>query len=373
VFFIGAHSKGDIITRLNPRPLSDGPEAHRPCGSNENHLHQVRIKLFGVSAMATGSDHSCSLRQLTALISFVLLGTAIAGSWDSRPTKATPASAFQLVDTSGQNYYANAHPYLEKPLEQLVQLVPALRTLQPAADQRALSMVLARTSAKVEDFFQEVVDLVAHEEITQERLSPKGSVKSSRHTRYNYLILIHRDEITPRIEEYRTDLQGNRAEQEGLDKGYSVVSGFALKCIHFLPSLRSGSTFLYLGDEVIGPRNTYVVAFAQQPGQSRFTGTLRWEGRTVPILVQGIAWVDKDSFQIIRMRTDLLAPRSDIGLVQETTELTLGEVQLPDLPKPLWLPRDVNVYSVFKGQIFRNEHRYTNYERFRVSVNIVPQ
>jgi hypothetical protein len=30
----------------------------------------------------------------------------------------------------------------------------------------------------------------------------------------------------------------------------------------------------------------------------------------------------------------------------------------------------VKVYSVFKGQTFRNEHRYANYQHFRVSIKI---
>jgi hypothetical protein len=73
---------------------------------------------------------------------------------------------------------------------------------------------------------------------------------------------MHRDKFQSRLEEYRTDLQGNRMEPEGIDKGFSVTSGFALNCTHFSPALRSDSTFRYLGDEVFGSRNTYVVAFA---------------------------------------------------------------------------------------------------------------
>jgi len=38
---------------------------------------------------------------------------------------------------------------------------------------------------------------------------------------------------------------------------------------------------------------------------------------------------------------------------------------------PLWLPSEVTVQVVFNGDGFHNEHRYTNYERFRVSSKIV--
>ncbi len=67
------------------------------------------------------------------------------------------------------------------------------------------------------------------------------------------------------------------------------------------------------------------------------------------MLIQGIAWVDKSDFQIIRMRTDLLAPRTEIGLDRQTTEVTFDRVQLPDVATPLWLPSDVQLNIQFAG------------------------
>jgi len=91
----------------------------------------------------------------------------------------------------------------------------------------------------------------------------------------------------------------------------------------------------------------------------------------VDMLTQGILWVDKNGFQIIRMRSDLLAPDNKIRLDQLTTEVTFGEVQLQDAPSPLWLPSEVTVSIEINKQKFRNVHHYTNYRRYRVSVKIV--
>jgi hypothetical protein len=66
------------------------------------------------------------------------------------------------------------------------------------------------------------------------------------------------------------------------------------------------------------------------------------------MLVQGIAWVDKSNFEIIRMRTDLLAPHPEVGLAQQTTEANFSRVQLLDVATPLWLPSEVKVYLTFK-------------------------
>ena len=105
------------------------------------------------------------------------------------------------------------------------------------------------------------------------------------------------------------------------------------------------------------------------------------KGTRVYMLMQGIAWVDKSNFQVVRMRTDLLAPHVEIGLDQQTTDVTLSKVQLLDVASPLWLPSDVKVYLKFKAfdwvhhqfyeQSYRNEHRYTDYRRYRVSVKMM--
>jgi hypothetical protein len=312
------------------------------------------------TATASGLHRAPAALLRIALIGFVLL-------------VAAPAGWAQLdVDPRGLSFYSNARPYLNESLKHLVKHIPELRTLRPAPNQELLPIILMHTGMKVGDFFHNMVDLVAHEEIAQEILGPDDAVLAGRHVRYDYLILFNGLTVPPRYEEYRTDVQGIRAEQDGADQGYAVTAGFALKCIYFLPALRSDSTFRYLGDQMLGSHDTYVVAFAQRPAQASFWGTVTGEWGTVRILDQGIAWVDKSTFQIIRLRTDLLAAHTDIGLAQQTTDVTFSEVQIPDVATSLWLPSQANVYSLFQGHCFRNEHRYTDYERFRVSVKIGP-
>ena len=271
-------------------------------------------------------------------------------------------------------------PYLEMPPEQLVKRIPELKALQSAQDQQMLPAILSKSGARVSDFLNQLVDLTAHEEITQLILDESGCTKSSRQRKYSYLILLHQSDLSPTPEEYRTDAKGNRVAPGGLDQGYTVTSGFAFECLHFLPGNQSSSTFRYLGTEAVGARNYYVVAFAERP-QGKTTTFLDVGGLEIPTVVQGIAWIDQESFQIIRMRTDLVESlplsqmlphsRSRRGLVQQTTEVTYAETRLLGVATPLWLPSEVTVQVVFNGDGFHNEHRYTNYERFRVSSKIV--
>jgi hypothetical protein len=127
-----------------------------------------------------------------------------------------------------------------------------------------------------------------------------------------------------------------------------------------------------LGQEELDGHMTDVLAFAQRPGWATILGRVVANGRSVVILYQGIAWIDVSTSQIIRMRTDLLAPRSDVGLKQQTTEVEFGEVHLPEVATPLWLPQTVVVTASLNAETLRNEHRYTNYRLFRVESTIKP-
>lgn len=341
---------------------------------------------FDVSAAATGSYRSRGVRWPAASINFVLFSALVVASQGAIPTRPTLSHTLQSSDKSDQSYYANAHPYFEEPPKQLVKRIPQLKSLRPTQDQQELPMILVKTGESVDDFFRNIVDLTVQEEIKQEwamrqyRLKPGQS--ASERVRDSYLILRRGKETGTDIVEYRVDANGNRADQVGIDKGYFVSSGFALIGNHFSTGFQSESTFRYLGDERIGSQDTYVVGFAQQPGKATLPLTMRErEGVVVHMLLQGVAWVDKNNFQIIRMRTDLLAPRSEIGLKQQTTEVTFNEVKLLDVATPLWLPSDVKVYVDFKPQdidygqfyerTYRNEHRYANYQRYRVAVKIL--
>jgi hypothetical protein len=311
------------------------------------------------------------------LLRFVLTISALIGMFIGvvfqvrAADEASGANPQQAADTGGLTYYANAHPYLEESLKHLMKHIPELRALRPAAGaDEMLPVILMHTGMRVGNFLENIVDLTAHEEVGQKILTHEGNLLAQQQAQYNYLILRNGQENPPRYEEYRTDGDGNRSDQDGVELGYAITTGFALKCIYFSPGMQPGSTFRYLGDQMLGERDTYVVAFAQRPTQTRFWGTVTGEWGTVKILDQGIAWIDKRTFQILRIRTDLLAAHEEIGLARQTTEVTFSEVQMPDVEKALWLPSDAEVYAEFQGHTFRNEHHYSAYERFRVSVKM---
>jgi hypothetical protein len=307
-------------------------------------------------------------RLVHPLLVPLLCAAAVAAQQD--PNLPEPSSSVTHPDASDQSYYANAHPYVDLPLAQLVERIPELKALRPAQNQQELPMVLQKMGQRVDDFVRNIGDLIAHEEMTQERLNAKGKIQAQERVRDNYLIL-HHGYAWGASSEYRMDEKGNHMGPVGPEKGFLATSGYALGCISFSTVTQSQSRFRILGEEVMDSRETYVLGFVQRPGEATFFVTMRGTGGSdVDMLTQGILWVDKNSFQIIRMRSDLLAPNSEIRLDQLTTDVTFNAVQLQDVPIPLWLPSAVDVSMEIDKQRFHNVHHYTNYRRYRVSVKI---
>jgi hypothetical protein len=314
---------------------------------------------------------------------FVGMGTAM----NPQAPDPAPSRTTEHISNTEQGYYAKASHYIDEPLKQLAKRIPQLKDLQPAQSQQQLAEILRRAGGQVDDFFRHITDMTAREEIFLTRLrQEKPYTKpelSGEHVRDSYLILRHADRIPAEVIEYRTDAKGENFDQVVVQNGFLVTSGFALSCNYFSTGFQSESAFRYLGDQKIGQQDLYVVAFAQQPDKATLAVRMRGRGGTpAHILVQGIAWIDKSNFQIVRMRTDLLAPRKDVGLNQQTTEVTFNKVQIADYGVPLWLPGSVKVYVEFtthNGDVdeflalsYRNEHRYTGYQRYRVSAKVVP-
>lgn len=290
----------------------------------------------------------------------------------------TPASPGQ--EPSPDRYQSVAAPYLEYPLPKLLKAVPELKGLAPAENQQQLPVLLVRVGDIIQDSAKKLPNLTSREEVIQTRLctnprSHGGCLDSEQRREFNYLILSHRNNENTgnQLEEYRTDLKNRRIDPADLESGAPKSQGFAAMWLLFSPSHRSESDFRYLGQQKVGKHGTtFIVAFAQKPDAVRLPGEILLQGRSVPVWYQGIAWIDQSSSQIIRMRTDLLAPQADIHLQRLTAEIQFGEVRIPRVATALMLPMEVDITLELNAEVSKEVHSYSNYRLYAVETRMVP-
>jgi len=183
-----------------------------------------------------------------------------------------------------------------------------------------------------------------------------------------YVILSRPANDSQMFTEYRTDAKGNPVDLATVPDLPLITANFAGSWAYFNSSNQRESDFRYFGKESIRKQMCYVVGFAQNPQIARNVTTFEFGKQSALILVEGLAWIDESTFQIVQIETWLLAPRNDIGLKSEDTVVGYNPVSLGRLRNKLWLPSEVTVLVHYRDLFVRNTHRYSRFKLFEVQV-----
>jgi tetratricopeptide (TPR) repeat protein len=251
--------------------------------------------------------------------------------------------------------------------EDLLEAMPELKGMQVASGQDELEVVLKKTGQGVELFFKNFPNTVSVEQVHQERLGKDGRIKDSRDQEFQYLLLAQAEKWGLGIEEQRTTPRGDRTGLGGLNQGLMLTSGFASASLVFHPAYQDGASFRYLGRQSLDGRDLHVVAFAQRPETARMAERFIADGTSAVVWFQGLAWIDPTTFQIVRLRSDLLTPQAKVRLQRQTTEIQFMQVAFKQVAVALWLPQQVTVTVDWRGRTLRNLHRYSDFRVFNVA------
>jgi hypothetical protein len=306
-------------------------------------------------------------RRAAAIFS-TLLGMLIAmADWSSfEPALAQSRSTDR--DEALTAYYWAA-PLTGWTLEKLQARIPALQGLAADSDQSSLPQILGRVAENVETFRVNFANTTSLETVEQERLKPNGSRRGHLiREQFRYLILANPgNEVA--FKEFRTDLEGREQVPKSPKPGFVKTSGFASMPMELGSDRQRQYDFRDLGSQMIDGRTMKVIAFAGHPVEAAISGEFVLSGKPIPIILQGIAWIDAATYQVARMQTELLAPLSFAGLSRLSTSAVFGEVHFRQNAAVLWLPQTVDVTADFFGETFRNRHTYSDYQLFSVGTD----
>lgn len=304
--------------------------------------------------------------SMSLLLSILVLATCM----DATAQSFSPAAAVGARPSGALASYppaqlaGTAQTFVDLTPAELAKEIPELKHLQPAESQDMLPQVLQRVGATVAAFFDNFSDTTCTERVISTVDTALQRDVLAYDAKFNYLALVRPGAGKTNLQEYRTDSKGEGLEAQS--QGAVATTGFIAMSAHFHPDLQPDSRFRFVGRQVLKGQNTYVVSFAQQPLVARYTGHVVFQGKSVTVFRQGVAWIDPVSFRILRLRTDILQPELNLGLKSETTEIEYSEVTFKQGSKTLWVPREVTVTGQLDRYSFHNQHRYSDYRLFSV-------
>lgn len=311
--------------------------------------------------------------KVPALVSSFILAAAFIGAVGARPQQ--PATPGRLPETqlrptpSEVEIYKHAQTLIDWTPRQIHDC-PFLHNLRPVGSQDQLPPVLERAGQAVTRMVQDFPQIAFDEDVDSEVHFARSHTTQT--YRFRYIVLPHPVGDYPAFEEYRTDRRGNPLDVAGLGGRGMITSNYTSTCLYLSPLDQPENRFRHLGTQTIRKRECQVVGFAQRPEGARRVSECFMEGKRGVVLLQGLAWIDAETFQVLRIKTWLLAPRGDIGLGSHESTIDFYPVQPGEAERVIWLPRDVTVVVVYRGKTYRNIHHYSNYKLFQVDVTTKP-
>jgi hypothetical protein len=228
-----------------------------------------------------------------------------------------------------------------------------------------LDDVLKKTSERVAELPVLVERYTATEVVHHEDMNNSGYPENVVNLSFNYLASIR--ELKSKfgqfidVQEYRNGSTGNemfpnQMASTGLPSIVLIfhpwlLSDFDMKC-EGLSRSRSGFA--------------WQVRFSQKKDQDSRIRQYRIGGHVYPVALKGRAWIDANTFQIVRLETDLREPRPDLRLAAEHLVMEYGPVHFKIRKEVLWLPSSAEYYAIFRGRRFHRRHTFTDYILFVV-------
>jgi hypothetical protein len=318
----------------------------------------------------------------------------------SDPGTAVPSCTAGIEAQPG----AQAPSYVDEPIDQLKKMVPGLsgiriesdsnaRTGTPAVPAREKTIsILNRTSAVIADLLHRMPNLIAREDVKEptdtvmenDMPKPRGGgwiaspqqgipITHFKTSVYTYRI-VHKQ--TPAggdtVDEFRTNAHDQPIGDSAHNAERPLSVGFATTWLFFLPGNLLESRFRYLGMQKIGNRETYVLAFAQNPVHNGVRVVIESSYGPCSTSIQGVAWIDQSTFQMVRMQTDLLTPLPGIQVNQLRSILEYGAVRIRALDITLWLPAEVDTQWQTEYRAGGETHLYSHYRLFQSTARILP-
>lgn len=238
--------------------------------------------------------------------------------------------------------------------------VPAV---EPAAT-CVLDDVLGKTAKRVEEFVKNVDRFTASESLKHESVNRWGLAESRETRKFDYVASI--DQYRPgyfSVMEYRKGVRSLSEFPDGVQ-----TTGLSALALIFHPNNAGNFAMSCEGQGQWNGRPAWQVHFRQRPDKPNTIRAYRFgeNGPSYSVALRGRAWIAADSYQIVRMETDLVAPLPQIRLVTDHTLVDYGPVRFKRGNVEMWLPQSAEMYSDWRGKRMHRRLSYSNYLLFSV-------
>jgi len=224
--------------------------------------------------------------------------------------------------------------------------------------------VVSKAGKQLMELVKDVDRFAAIESLTHESVNKNGLVSPPEKRKFNYVVSIQEVQHGYlNVEEYR-NAGGSPVEfPDGV-----ATNGLPALVLIFHPYNVPNFEMTCEGLARWNGGLAWQVHFKQRADKPNTIKRYRIgaDGPSYPVALKGRAWISADSFQIVRLETDLVSPVPQIKLFADHSDIEYGPVKFKKGNVNMWLPQSAEVYYDWKGRRIHRRHSFSNYLLFAV-------
>jgi len=225
--------------------------------------------------------------------------------------------------------------------------------------------VVKKAGARVAELVTDVDRFTATENLIHESINKYGLASSPEKRKFDYVVAIQTiQQKYLDVEEYRNGAGGAPADfPDGV-----ATNGLPALVLIFHP-FNIGS--FDVNCEGLARTSTglaWQVHFKQRADKPNYIKRYRVgaDGPSYPVALKGRAWISSDTYQIVRLETDLVSPIPEIKLVADHSNIEYGPVKFQDGKVNMWLPQSAEIFYDWRGRRIHRRHSFSHYMLFGV-------
>jgi hypothetical protein len=228
-----------------------------------------------------------------------------------------------------------------------------------------LAAVLHGVGQRMKQLVDDLQKFRATEQIEHFKVDSEGKRHAPQQRTFDYVVSVTQASTGAfQLDEFRNGDVGREQFPAGI-----ATEGLPAMALLFHPKLASDFDFRCEGLGQWDGRPAWRIRFEQRADRPNRMRDYVIKNVHYPVPIEGRAYIDAATLEVLRLESELVAPVDKIGLSVERFTINYAPVQFRTGSQELWLPQTAKLYVEQKGHRYYREHSFKNFQVFAVKTN----
>ncbi len=242
---------------------------------------------------------------------------------------------------------------------------PATNGLDPVFAERANTAIIHARNL-IDKYFEQTSNVVCMETVSQSLVGKNNKAMYREESAFEYQMQTSSRNGSLRLTETR---DSKKVAFRDPNTTLLITNGFASMLLVLHQNYEASYVFTPVAEETIESRTLAKVHFKPVPGAAS-PAAIQLRGRDYPLPLTGDIWIDEESGAVVKLVSSLDGSLTDLGLRDIRSEIHYSIIQFRDPDEAYWMPASAVIDVETPKQHWRNIHRFTDYRRFRATIQV---